>query len=50
MKIPEPLEAPIQGLAIGVLLIMTFFSPSVFFNVLGAIITLGVLYVVTKTH
>jgi hypothetical protein len=29
---------------------MTFFSPSVFFNVLGAIITLGILYVVTKSH
>ena len=50
MKIPEPLEAPIQGLAIGVLLIMIFFTHSVFFNILGVVITLSILYVLTKTH
>jgi len=50
MKIPEPLEAPIQGLAIGVLLIMVFFTHSVFFNILGVVIALSVLYVLTKTH
>ena len=50
MKIPEPLHDPLQGLAIGLLLIMTFFSHSVFLNVLGAVIMLGILYSITKTH
>jgi hypothetical protein len=50
MKIPEFFVGAIQGLSIGVLLIMTFFCHSVFFNVLGALIALIILYTLTKSH
>jgi len=49
MKFPEFFEGAIQGLSIGVLLIMTFFCHSTFFNILGVIITLGILYTLTKS-
>jgi hypothetical protein len=50
MKLPEFFVGAIQGLSLGILVIMTFFSHSVFFNVLGIIISLGVLYTLTKSH
>jgi hypothetical protein len=48
MKIPEPLKAPIQGFAVGLLCISAFFIEYPLLNLIAAIILLGVLYVTVK--
>lgn len=50
MKIPEFFVGAIQGLSMGVLLIMTFFCHSTLLNVLGVIISLGILFTLTKSR
>ena len=50
MKLNDTLIDVLQGFSVGIVCLMTFFSHSIWVNVLGIAISLAVIYRVTKSH
>ena len=50
MNLPEPLKSVVIGFSAGTCIILTFFTQSLFWNIVGVLLGLGFLFKLTRPY